>query len=214
LIKEFGIDPQKIEVGLLGIDHDRYHSNLSVKSMRHVRNIYNLPGEFILFVGTLEPRKNLSSLIKAFEALGSDQTLVIAGKLGWRYSEVMRLIADSPKHKQIMYLGYIPEEHKPALIKLARVFAWPSLYEGFGLPVLEAMAVGTPVLTSSVTSLPEVVADSALMVNPYNVSEIARGLKALLNDQAVRENYIQKGLERSKNFTWQHTAKVLYNLLT
>ncbi len=214
LIKEFGISPDKIQVGLLGIDHDRYHSDLPIGLLRRVRNIYNLPGEFILFVGTLEPRKNLPALIKAFEALKSDQTLVIAGKLGWRYSEVMKMIENSPKRKQIIYLGYIPEEHKPALIKLARVFAWPSLYEGFGLPVLEAMAVGTPVLTSSVTSLPEVVGDSALTVSPYNVSEIARGLEVLLTDQAVRDNYIQKGLERSKNFTWQHTAQVLYNLLT
>ncbi len=214
LIKEFGISPDKISVGLLGIDHHRYNHNLSVSGMRHVRNKYNLPGEFILFLGTLEPRKNLSRLIKAFESLQSDQTLVIAGKLGWKYSEVMKMIHTSPKRKQIQYIGYINEEDKPALIKLARVFAWPSLYEGFGLPVLEAMAVGTPVLTSNVTSLPEVVGDSAMIVNPYNVSEIANGLRILLDNEEVRENYIRKGIERSQNFDWSKTAQVLYKLLT
>lgn len=213
LVKEFGINPDKISVGLLGIDHQRYNSNISLGAQRNIRNVYNLPGEFILFLGTLEPRKNLVRLIKAFESLQSEETLVIAGKLGWRYNEVMSLIQSSPKRKQIMYLGYIPEEDKPALIKLAKVFAWPSLYEGFGLPVLEAMAVGIPVITSNVTSLPEVVGDSALTVNPYNISEIADGLKVLLTDNATRENYIQKGLNRSKEFSWQKTADVLYNLV-
>lgn len=213
LITEFGIEPDRIAVGLLGIDQERYQPELSISKLRAVRNNYNLPGEFILSIGTLEPRKNLARLIKAFEGLEGEQSLVIAGKLGWRYSEAMELIRSSPKRKQIIYLGYIPEEDKPALIKLAQVFAWPSLYEGFGLPVLEAMAVGTPVLTSNVTSLPEVAGDSALLVNPYNFAEITEGLKLLLTDTATRESYIQKGLLRSKEFSWLNTAEVLKKLL-
>ncbi|QQS23373.1 glycosyltransferase family 4 protein [bacterium] len=213
LVSEFGISPEKISVGLLGIDSNRYRYNQSIGNLRNIRNVYGLPGEFILFIGTLEPRKNLSRLIKAYEALDTEASLVIAGKKGWRYAEVMQLIESSPKRKQIVYLGYISEEHKPGLIKLAKVFAWPSLYEGFGLPVLEAMAVGTPVLTSNVTSLPEVVGDSAITVNPYNITEITQGLNVLLNDSAVRENYIAKGLERSQKFNWDKTAQVLHSLL-
>lgn len=214
LIEQFGIAPEKIAVGLLGIDHGRYRFNQPIETLRHIRNIYNLPGEFILFIGTLEPRKNLSRLIKAFEALDTEASLVIVGKKGWRYSEALELIETSPKKHQIIYLGYVPEEHKPGLIKLAKVFAWPSLYEGFGLPVLESMAVGTPVLTSNVTSLPEVVGDSALMVNPYNIAEITAGIQTLLTDQPTRETYITKGLERSKQFKWESTAEVLHKLLT
>lgn len=214
LVSEFGIHPEKISVGLLGIDRDRYRYNLPIGMLRHIRNTYNLPGEFILFIGTLEPRKNLARLIKAFEAVETEASLVIAGKLGWRYSEVMDLIDSSPKRRQITYLGYVPEEDKPGLIKLSKVFAWPSLYEGFGLPVLEAMAVGTPVLTSNVTSLPEVVGDSALTVNPYNTADIAAGLEILLTDQAVRENNIAKGLHRSQQFDWSKTARSLHQLLS
>lgn len=213
LVNDLGISESKIHTGLLGVDHDRYHSEIEITKLRSVRNVYGLPGKFILFIGTLEPRKNLARLLEAFEALDSDCHLVIGGKMGWRYSEAMDLMRNTKKRNFIHYLGYVPEEDKPALIKLAQVFAWPSLYEGFGLPVLEAMAVGTPVLTSNVTSLPEVAGDSALMVNPYNTIDILNGLKMLLTQPNLRELYIKSGLVQSKKFTWDHTASVLKQLL-
>lgn len=214
LVSELSIAEDKITVAKLGVDHDRFHANLEVSELRSARNRYGLPGEFILFVGTIEPRKNLPRLIQAFEQIKSDAHLVIAGKLGWRYDEVFSLIQKSPKAKLIHYLGYIPESDKPALMKLASVFAWPSLYEGFGLPPIEAAAVGTPVVTSNVTSLPEVMSDSAMLVNPYNVSELAHALEVLLTQDTVREQFIRKGLERAKSFTWEATAEQIRKVLS
>lgn len=213
LIEKLKVDPQKITVGLEGVDHERYNNSLSESKLRHVRNIYNLPGQFICFIATIEPRKNLERLIEAFEQLDYEGSLVIIGKLGWKYSQVLSRINNSSKAKNIFYLGYVPESDKPYVIKLSDVFAWPSLYEGFGLPVLEAMAVGTPVLTSNVTSLPEVVGDCGLMVNPYQVADIKNGLQKLLDEPNLREQFIKKGLDHARQFTWDHTAQVVANLL-
>ncbi len=209
LVQQLQINPEKITVALLGVDHDRYHEHLEEHKLRYVRNVYGLPGQFICFIATLEPRKNLERLIAAFEQLDYEGNLVIIGKLGWRYARVLDKIRSSNKAKQIIYLGYVPEHDKPYIIKLSEVFAWPSLYEGFGLPVLEAMAVGTPVLTSNVTALPEVVGDSAMMVNPYQVPDIRNGLQQLLTQQNLRELYSKKGLERAKQFSWDQTAEAL-----
>lgn len=203
---ELNIPEEKITVAKLGVDHEHFHQNLEVPYLRSIRNRYGLPGKFILFLGTLEPRKNISRLIQAFEQLPSESHLVIAGKLGWRYAEIFELMKRSQKRKFIHYLGYVPEIDKPGLLKLASVFAWPSLYEGFGLPPLEAAAVGTPVVTSSVTSLPEVMGESALLVNPYNVEEIAHALNVLLTQETVCDQFIRRGLDRAKQFTWQQTA--------
>lgn len=214
LIKELGVPADKIQVAPLGVDHENYKPNLSIDRLREVRNSYSLPGDFVLFIGTLEPRKNLKRLIEAFEQLEEPLHLVIAGKLGWKYSSLLQQIENSPKRRFIKLIGYISEADKPYLIKLARVFAWPSLYEGFGLPVLEAMAVGTPVLTSNVSSIPEVAGNAALLVNPYNTEDIAKGIQVLHTDSLVRESYIAKGVERSKEFTWQKTAEIVEKLIS
>jgi len=213
LIDKLGIEPNKIVSAPLAVDHERFNKNLDIVKLRSVRNRYGLPGEFILFLGTIEPRKNLGRLISAFEQLSGNTHLVIGGKLGWKYSEVLRQIEQSKKRSMIHYINYVSEEDKPYLIKLASVFAWPSLYEGFGLPPLEAAAVGTPVLTSNVTSLPEVMGESALLVNPYNIEEITRGLDTLLTQEIVRDKLIKRGFDRASKFSWDKTAEKLKSLL-
>ena len=213
LVEKVNINHEKITVGLLGVDHERYNPNLEENKLRYVRNVYGLPGQFICFIATLEPRKNLDRLIEAFEQLDYDGSLVVIGKLGWKYGKVLERMHTSSKAKKIIYLGYVSEPDKPYVIKLSDVFAWPSLYEGFGLPVLEAMAVGVPVLTSNVTSLPEVVGESALTVNPYQIADIKNGLQQLLDQTNLRELYIKNGLERAKQFNWDTTAETLGNLL-
>ncbi len=213
LIEKLHVPADKIIVAPLGVDHENYHPGLSVDKLRDVRNRYSLPGDYVLFVGTIEPRKNIAKLIEAFEQVDEPISLIIAGKLGWKYDAILKQIARSPKRRFIRLLGYVPEEDKPYIMRLARVFAWPSLYEGFGLPVLEAMAVGTPVLTSNVSSLPEVAGEAALMVNPYNVLDIAEGLTRLHTDENLRTLYINRGIERSKLFTWEKCAAIVKTIL-
>lgn len=213
LVEKMHVPAHKITVAPLGVDHENYQPDLDVDKLRDVRNNYNLPGNFILFIGTVEPRKNLSRLIEAFELIDEPISLVIAGKLGWKYNALLKQIENSPKRRFIKLIGYVPEADKPFILKLARVFAWPSLFEGFGLPVLEAMAVGTPVVTSNVSSLPEIAGDSALLVNPYNVEDIALAMSTLHTDEIVREMYIAKGLRRSQEFSWEKCAAIVKTVL-
>lgn len=213
LMEVLDVPAEKIVVAPLGVDHESFTPNLDIDQLRHTRNNYGLPGDFLLFVGTIEPRKNLTNIIEAFEKLSDPAHLVIAGKWGWKYHDILRRIQRSSKRRLIKLIGYVPEADKPYIMKLARAFVWPSLYEGFGLPVLEAMSVGTPVVTSSVTSLPEVTGDTAMLVNPYNISDITKGMEEVLRNESLRQRQSALGIERARAFTWDNTAERLKDLL-
>jgi glycosyltransferase involved in cell wall biosynthesis len=164
---------------------------------------------FVLGVGTLEPRKNLPRLIEAFAALPDEvrgeRLLVLVGALGWEASETLDALG---RHSELLRTpGHVPDTELPAFYRAADAFAYPSLYEGFGLPVLEAMRSGAPVLTSSTSSLPEVAGDAAVYVDPTDVGSIRDGLEALLSDQALRERLARKGPERASVFSWDRTAR-------
>lgn len=167
--------------------------------------------DYLLYVGTIEPRKNLFRLLKAFEIFCSSHStaplLVLVGRTGWLSGDFYRALESSPWKKNIRLLGYVPEMDLPALYSGALAFVYPSLYEGFGLPPLEAMMCGTPVITSNNSSLPEVTGDAALLVNPLEVEEIAEALMRIGRDYSLREEMRKKGLERAKLFTWGETAK-------
>ncbi len=171
-----------------------------------------LPEKFILTVGTLEPRKNIPSLMKAFENIAEkhpDLHLCIAGGIGWKTSGIKNAVPEKLTTR-IHFLGYVDYSKLAELYSRATIFAYPSLYEGFGIPPLEAMACGTPVLTSNISSLPEVVGDAAYLVNPLNISEIETGIEELLKNP---ETYRTKGLERAKLFSWEKSAKeILINI--
>lgn len=212
LIKIYNVNPEKIKVIYPGIDDKQFNQNISETEQRLVRNIYNLPGEFILFMNTVEPRKNLAGLIAAFEKITGNSHLVIAGRLGWKYKKNFELINKSKKSAKIHYIGYVEEKHKPGLIKLAKVLVYPSFYEGFGFQPLEAMAVGTPVIASQITSLPEVIEQAGLLIDPYNINSIIGSLNSALTDEKLRRILITKGFEQASKFSWQTTAqKVLEN---
>jgi glycosyltransferase involved in cell wall biosynthesis len=213
LIKIFNINPDKIKVVYPAVDHNAFNSNISEGELRQVRHIYGLPGEFILFLNTIEPRKNLAGLIKAFEKINSPAYLVIAGRLGWKYNNDFKLIKNSKKSAKIKYIGYVEEKYKPSLIKLAKTLVYPSFYEGFGFQALEAMAVGTPVVASQLTSLPEVTGSAGLLINPYDIGSIVEALNESVNNRSLRENLIQKGLEKAKNFNWDKTAELVISNL-
>jgi glycosyltransferase involved in cell wall biosynthesis len=168
---------------------------------------------YVLFIGTIEPRKNLVRLIHAFENIASqfpERLLILAGKLGWDFDPVLEAIAASPVRERIRHLGFISEESKRVLLAGCDVLVYPSLYEGFGLPVLEAMAAGIPLVTSNVSSLPEVVGSAALMVDPESVEQLAAAIALLLSDRELANKYGALGQERARMFSWENTAAETY----
>jgi glycosyltransferase involved in cell wall biosynthesis len=168
---------------------------------------------FLLFVGTIEPRKNVLRLIEAFEKLAEDfpgLRLVLAGKVGWDSEPFHRAIAESSVAARIDCLGFVTDAEKQVLLASAAALVYPSMYEGFGLPVLEAMAIGTPVVTSNVSSLLEVAGEGALLVDPASLEQIAEAIRSLLNDPNLVALQVAKGLEQARTFTWERTAKTTY----
>ena len=179
--------------------------------LSHVRSAYQLPRDFILFVGALEPRKNVKRLLAAYAqlspALRRDVHLVIAGGQGWLTDDIRPMVKALALTAQVHFLGYVKEEDLPVLYSLATVFAYPSLYEGFGLPVLEAMHCGTPVLTSNVSALPEIAGEAALLVSPTNVDAITDGLTRLLEETDLRAELRERGYARVRLFSWERCAR-------
>jgi glycosyltransferase involved in cell wall biosynthesis len=174
-----------------------------------VRQQYGLPERYILFVGTIEPRKNLTRLLHAFEGLHKADLcdgLVIVGRRGWLYGDFFAELERSPVPEAVFFPGYVPDEELPAIYAGARALAFPSLYEGFGLPALEAMACGTAVACSGTSSLPEVAGDAAVYFDPHSQGSIAEALQRLLSGPHLREELVQRGLERAAEFSWDRVA--------
>jgi len=177
---------------------------------------YGITGNYILSAGTLEPRKNITTLVRAFriaaEKGGIPQSLVLCGKPGWKPEEMDREIEASGLKGRIVRTGYVPDEALPALFRHADAFVYPSLYEGFGLPPLEAMAHGVPVLCSNASSLPEVVGDAALTFPPRDEEMLSSLLIRLLNEPELQQELIRKGYRRASLFTWEKTAQATINV--
>jgi glycosyltransferase involved in cell wall biosynthesis len=171
-------------------------------------------GQFILSVGTLQPRKNHLQLVRAFARLrperGVTLKLVIAGGKGWAYDEIRAETDRLKLQDRVIFAGFVDDTDLPGLYRAASVFAYPALYEGFGLPVLEAMACGVPVLTSNTSSLPEVAGDAALLINPLDPTGMSRALSQMLGDASLRADLIKKGLARASEFTWARSAQMTW----
>jgi len=175
-----------------------------------VRRRYGLEGPFLLSVGSLEPGKNRERLLQAFarlQARGLKHTLVVAGQRAWRYEGEAPLARRLGLADSVRFLGHVPQADLPALYSAADLFVFPSLYEGFGLPALEAMACGTPVVASNVSALPEVVGDAALQVSPLDVEALADAIERLLRDDRLRADLRERGLERARQFSWEKAAR-------
>ncbi|MGH9802588.1 MAG: glycosyltransferase family 4 protein, partial [Blastocatellia bacterium] len=166
---------------------------------------------YLLYVGTIEPRKNLLTLIRAYDELlrttDHHPQLALCGGKGWLYEEVFKLIAELKLTDQVRFTGYVADEDLPALYSAAEAFVYPSLYEGFGLPPLEAMACGTPAITSNVSSLPEVVGQAGLIHDPNDWQALAAHIARLLGDKAAREHFKQAGIEQAARFSWDRAAR-------
>ncbi len=207
----YKINAEKISVIYEGVDPKfRPYED---KETNAVLARYQINRPYILSVGTLEPKKNYSILLRAFKALKVDWNLVIIGKKGWKSQEVFSTIDELKIKERVKILGYIKNEDLPFFYNGAEIFVFPSLYEGFGLPLLEAMACGVPVICSNTSSLPEIGKDAVLYFNPYSVYELADLLIKLIGDAELQKTLRDKGIARAKEFLWQKTAQATLAIL-
>ncbi|HVG28345.1 MAG TPA: glycosyltransferase family 1 protein [Pyrinomonadaceae bacterium] len=183
------------------------------RELRRVRQLYGIRGDYILAVGSVQPRKNLARLVRAYSDLRRSRAqaklprLVVVGKLAWLYEETLRAVEECGVRADVTFTGYAPEGDLPALYSGALCFAYPSFFEGFGLPPLEAMRCGAPVLAGDRTSLPEVVGDAGLLVDPFDTAAISAALARLVDDGELRQELRGRGLARATRFDWRETAR-------
>jgi glycosyltransferase involved in cell wall biosynthesis len=210
ILRFVDITPDKIDVIYNAYD-ERFSVAPREEDIERVRERYQLQGPFVLYVGNVKPHKNLDRLIDAFDLVrrrGLDELkLVLIGDDISRYASLRRAVHHHHLHKYVRFLGYMPEETLAAMYRLASVFVFPSLYEGFGLPPLEAMASGTPVVTSNVSSLPEVAGDAAVLVDPLDPGAIAEGIHRVLSDESLRRDLQTRGLARARQFSWDQSVR-------
>ncbi|MDR0604342.1 MAG: glycosyltransferase family 4 protein [Bacteroidales bacterium] len=216
IIRYMHIDFDKIKVIPHGVDTDYFHPISNILEINAIKKKYKIEGEYFFYLGTMEPRKNLNRLIQAYKTLRLKYSelpkLIIAGRTGWLYKSIFNTVNELNLRDDIIFPGYIQSNDLIPLLCGAFCFVFPSLYEGFGLPLLEAMACGVPVVTSNVSSIPEVVGNAAITVNPLDIQEIANGIELLFLNKNVRTKFILRGHERVKRFTWQRTASMLMEL--
>jgi glycosyltransferase involved in cell wall biosynthesis len=209
ILQLFNVPPEKIVVVYNAID-SHFSLTPAADAIARVRERYQLNQQFVLYVGNIKPHKNLVRLIEAFNDLRTGELeelkLVIIGDEISKLPALRRAVHRHKLHKHVRFLGYVPDDQLAVLYRLAAVFVFPSLYEGFGLPPLEAMASGTPVVTSNVSSLPEVVGDAAILVDPHDVGSIVDGLRRVLTDPVRADDMRRKGLERAREFSWERSV--------
>jgi glycosyltransferase involved in cell wall biosynthesis len=195
---------------------DRFAAPPDLEAVERVRERYRLNGPFALYVGNIKPHKNLERLIDAFDLVrrgGYERLeLLIIGDQISKYPRLRRAVDRHKLHKHVRFLGFVPDDTLAALYRLATVFVFPSLYEGFGLPPLEAMASGTPVVTSNRSSLPEVVGDAAVLVDPYSAASIAEGIQRVLSDADLRRALSERGLARAREFSWESSIRRIHEV--
>jgi glycosyltransferase involved in cell wall biosynthesis len=212
ILRYFRVPESRIDVIYNAID-ERFWLEPDADEIARVRERYRLTGPFVLYAGNIKPHKNLERLIEAFTLMRQhspglkDVQLLIIGDEISKYASLRRAVHRYKLHKHVRFFGFVSDQTLAALYRLADVFVFPSLYEGFGLPPLEAMASGTPVIASNVSSLPEVVGDAALMIDPYEPGAIADAMRQVLTDSALRADLRSRGLARAREFSWERSIK-------
>lgn len=217
LIEFFKISPERITVVPNGYDSERYKIIEDRGGVEKTLTKYNILGAYILYTGRLELKKNIPGLIEAFKLLKKNYKeplkLVLVGRPGFGFEKVTKAIVENNLSDEIIMPGYVAREDLPYLMSGARVFVFPSFYEGFGIPVLEAMACGTPVVASGIPALREVAGEAAYLVDPYFSENIAEGINRVLTDEHLRENLKIRGLDRAKQFSWEKCARETWKVL-
>ena len=207
VIAVYGVDPERVVTVPNGVDDSM--QPLPEDELGRFRAEQSLPEHFFLFLGTLQPRKNIEALVRAYAtaSMGIDWPLVIAGAQGWQYEQIYAQVQALGLGSQVRFAGHVPGEQLRHWYSAASILVYPSFYEGFGLPLLEAMACGTPVIGSNVSSLPEVIGDAGLQVDPRDVPALASEMLRLAADRELQQQLIERGLERAASFTWRETAR-------
>jgi glycosyltransferase involved in cell wall biosynthesis len=208
-IRLLDVPPQKIFTTQLGKTVE-FREVKDRDKLTEVREKYNLPDSFILYVGLVEPRKNIPFLLKAYKSLvveGIQHNLVVVGRFGWMYQEVFKQIEELGLEDRVQFTGYLPQDDLPMVYNLASLFVYPTKYEGFGLPALEAMACGTPVITTKISSLPEIVGDAGILIPPGDKQALTGAMAEVLRDSTLSNQLSTRGLQRSEYFTWERTAQ-------
>ena len=201
-----GANPRKIRV--VNMAYNERCRVLQHEDLERVKKRYALPDHFVLFVGGLEPKKNVRNVILAYDHIRSafPHRLVFVGFARWKYSQDLKLLDRLKLREHVMFTGFVPDEDLPAVYNLADLFLFPSLYEGFGMPVLEAMACGCPVVTTTTGCSPEVAGEAAILVDPYDVEAIAAAAQRVLSDAVLRTQLVARGLARVRQFSWERCA--------
>lgn len=209
LIDILKIPEEKIEVVLNGVEK---REDINENDKEKIKDKFNIKNNYILFIGTLQPRKNITGLIDAFDKLRGSRIfenyqLVIAGNKGWDYDNIFEKVKNKALTKKVIFTKYISKRDKLRLLNAASCFCFPSFYEGFGLSILEAMQQGIPVITSNITSTKEIGGDASLLVDPYKISSISQALKKVLQDETLRNELVAKGYSHAKKFSWAKCTK-------
>jgi glycosyltransferase involved in cell wall biosynthesis len=214
IVSHTGCDPAKITITYEAAD-GAYRRIGDVDALRAVRDKYRLPELFVLYTGSLSPRKNVVRLLEAFAAIRGrlPHRLVLTGSKSWKDRSVYETLHRLGLEDRIVRLGYVEEEDMPALYNLASVYVYPSLYEGFGLPVLEAMQCGCPVVASNVTSIPEVAGEAAILFDPFDVGAIGDALYKALTDEQARRHLVVSGLRQAAKFSWRRCAETMLDVI-
>lgn len=211
IIKNYKIDPQKITVAYPGFDEEVFKPIKDQDRVKDVLDKYKISGRYVIYVGTVQPRKNLIRLMDAIKKI-DDIKLVVVGKTkgqgreGWMFEETINYPDKLGIKDRVIFTGFVPTEEVPFLLSGAQCYVLPSLYEGFGIPLVEAMATGTPVVSSKVSSLPEVVGDAGLLVNPESVDEIEQAIRLVVSDDKKRQVMVKRGLVQASKFSWKKMA--------
>lgn len=216
IVKQYGLDKDNITVAYPGYNQENFQFPISNLKLKEIKNKYKTGENYIIYVGTLQPRKNLLRLIEAFEKVAKDNkelNLVVVGKAkgegkeGWKFEEILQAPKSLGIEDRVKFLGFVPLDDLPSLLSGSIAFVQPSLWEGFGIPVIEAMACGTPAIVSNVSSLPEVAGQAGLLVDPYSINQIEQAIRTIVADKRLRHNLSQKGLKQAKKFSWRLMAK-------
>jgi glycosyltransferase involved in cell wall biosynthesis len=216
IVDIFDVPADKITVTYNGVDHSTFTTDVLHDEIEKVKDKYSIRKKYIFYLGTIEPRKNVDILLQAFQEVrrrtDREFQLVLSGKIGWKVGNLMKAIRALAESGDLIYTGYISEDEAACLYNGAEVFVYPSRYEGFGIPAVEAMACGCPVIASDSSSLPEVVGDAGILVEPNNVGALSEAILKVLHDGELRRVLKEKGVQRAAQFTWARMAKATRDL--